>query len=232
MQEGRSPRGHRRLWVDAGVGLVVAVVVAVVLKSFVVGAIHVPSRSMATTLLPGDFVLINKLGRSAEVVLPDPFRGMQPHVVRTPQVRRTRIGDVVLVHPPALALECLGRGDQLFIKRCIATGGDTVAFHHGAVTVNGRRLIFPESALACDDPETAFPARDVRRVVVPEGEVFLLGDNAAESYDSRMWGSIPEEHIIGNAFMIYWSMRTPGSSGEVVDEKGAIRWDRIGTLIR
>jgi signal peptidase I len=231
-EESRNLERHRRLWIDAGAGLAVAVIVAMALKTFVVAAVHVPSRSMEATLLPGDYVLVNKLGRSAEVVLLNPMLGLQPHVVHIPQVRRTHIGDVVLVRPPTSALLCMGKGDLLFIKRCIATGGDTVEFCPGGVTVNGRPLIFPETALARSDPGSAFPERDARRIVVPQGEVFLVGDNASESFDSRAWGSVPEEQVVGNAFVIYWSLGQRGMSGEDCSGKVAIRWERIGTLLR
>ena len=224
-------QGYDRLLLDACVGVVVALVLAVLLKTFVVGAAYVPSGSMERTLFPGDFVLVNKLGRSADVLLPNLLLGFRPRVFRTPYMRRTRIGEIVLFRPPASMLPGHTGNDVLFLKRCIAAGGDTVEFREGRATVNRRPLILPGTAEAWNGKQEGGATAVEGTTVVSEDCVFLLGDNPSASLDSRIWGCVREDQIVGSAVVIYWSMWPPGSSGGRYRLFRAIRWDRIGTIL-
>jgi signal peptidase I len=206
---GSAPQsaGRAGFWIDIGIGAAIAVVVGVVLKTFVLGAVQVPTASMRATLLPGDFILVNKLQR------------------------QTRIGDVIVVHPPACAVPGSARGDVLFVKRCIATGGDTVEFRPRGIAVNQKPLFLPGTAAFWADPESGFKNDAGKRIIVPTGSLFLLGDNPSESSDSRAWGCIPASDVVGGAVAVYWSVSPEGpQSGR--DHQGGVRWERIGTIIR
>jgi signal peptidase I len=200
-----------RFWVDALLGLLIALILGIVLKTFVLCAVYVPSSSMEGTLLAGDYVLVNKLGHS---------------------IQRTRIGDVVLFHPPAGVVQGVQRDDLFFVKRCIATGGDTLEFVRGGIAVNRRPLLLPETAALWKNPDAGFVEQEGKSIIVPEGYLFLLGDNPSESYDSRAWGCIPERNVIGAAAIVYWSICPSRPSGEGHGQAGAIRWSRIGTVPR
>jgi signal peptidase I len=206
-----QPPGTRRFWGDVLIGVLAALVLGTVLKTFVLGAVYVPSGSMEGTLLPGDYVLVNKLSHS---------------------LQRTRVGDVIVFHPP-LGAASSGSGEGvLFLKRCIATGGDTVEIAGGRITVNGRRLLLPGTAALWREPEAGFGAPAAQRIVVPPGHLFLLGDNPSASSDSRAWGCVPENNVVGAAALVYWSIRPLQSSGSGNNGDGAIRWSRIGTILR
>lgn len=202
---------RNRFWVDVVLGVLIAVAFGMMLKAFVLGAVYVPSRSMEGTLLAGDYILVNKLG----------------HLIR-----RTRLGDVVLFRPPAVAMPGGEREDVLFVKRCIATGGDTLTFAYGSILVNRRRLLLPGTAALWRNPEGGCAESEGTCVIVPEGHLFLLGDNPSESFDSRAWGCIPESDVVGAAAMVYWSVCPSRPSGEGRGQPGAIRWNRIGTVPR
>lgn len=205
-------------------GLGAAVLAGLLLRTFVVGAITVPSPSMENTLLPGDFVLVNKLVaiRWIHPVLPG---GAMLHTpVRLPPLRRVAIGDVVVFSPPARA-PYSGTRRAYFVKRCIGTPGDILRFERGTVTVNGRPLGFPPGAVQATMPADFFP--EPTTIVVPEGSYFMVGDNSARSIDSRQWGAVPEESILGTAVFIYWSL-DHSSSGH---DRTVVRWSRVATRV-
>jgi signal peptidase I len=144
---------------------------------------------------------------------------------------KPRLGDVVVLHfgpgTPAVRMHPAG----LLIKRCVAIAGDTLLVIGGRVLVNGRELLLPSSASPHDalsgtpHPSTFGP------VVIPEEHCFVLGDNRERSTDSRVFGAVPMDAIIGRAVLIYWSL-AEDESGERGTGQRTIRWDRIGTLVR
>jgi signal peptidase I len=228
-EEVPRPDRKHRFRVDVVLGLMSALALGTVLKIFVLGAVFVPSASMEGTLLAGDFVLVDKLGRSSEILVPNLIPGGSPWMVRTPGFRQTRRGDIVLFRRPPAVLSDRQSGDRFFLKRCVATGGDTVEFRGGGIVVNGQMLLLPATAAVWNDPDRAYTADQGTRVAVPEGCLFLLGDNPLRSSDSRMWGCIPECDVIGRVVFIYWSKH---AAGETTEHSGAIRWERIGTVLR
>lgn len=231
-EDGIRP-GHRSpLWVDVVLGLLAALLLGFLLKTFVIGAVYVPSASMEGTLLPGDYIVVSKFGFSADVVLPGLFTASQSWVAHTPQFRHARIGDVVLFRPPAGAMPGDRRGDLFFVKRCVATGGDTVGFRRGTITVNRRPLLLPATAAFHRNPESGIAGYEGQYVVVPERSLYLLGDNPSESHDSRIWGCIPERDVVGIAAIVYWSKSPPPASPAGREQPGAIRWNRIGRIVR
>ena len=175
---------------------VTALSLALAVQAYAVKPYAIPSGSMEPTLRIGDRVLVDRAGHRL---------GAQPEV-----------GDIVF-HPPAGAdadpakcgaptgtMPCARPtaepSDQTFIKRVVALGGDTVAIRDGHVIRNGRTAAEPFAADCggaggCDFPEP---------ITVPEGSVYLMGDNRGASLDSRFWGPVPVSWVIGQARASYW----------------------------
>ncbi len=170
---------------------------------------RIPSASMRDTLLPGDYVLVQKL----EYGLPVPWTGR-----RLPALRPPRRGDVVVFRNPR------ERGED-FIKRCIAVGGETVEIRDKRVIVNGDTLAEPYAIHT--DRATRPGGYDYRDnfgpLTVAAGQVFMLGDNRDDSDDSRYWGPVPLGDVAGRPMVIYWSWD---------EASGGPRWNRILRRVR
>jgi signal peptidase I len=160
-------------WVGIVVG---ALVVALVVKTFLIQAFFIPSLSMYSTLDKGDRVLVNKLSYH----LHDIHRG-----------------DIVVFERPP-GVEDLGIKD--LIKRVVAVGGDTVETRKGHVYVNGRA----EPASYLDDGVA--PGPDVTRQTIAKGHIFVMGDNRGNSQDSRVFGPIDDDLVVGRAFVRIWPL--------------------------
>jgi len=175
----RSSTRNLLEWVAVIVG---AVLVALLIKTFVVQAFRIPSESMITTLEVGDRVLVNKLSYD---------------------VHDLNRGDVVVFErPPGLPS---GPNDPKdLIKRVIGLPGDTVVAKDGEIYINDQRLEEPYLA-----DTTATYNLDIP-VTVPEGQVWVMGDNRTNSEDSRVFGPIESDTIVGRAFTIMWP---PGRIG-------------------
>lgn len=174
-------------WVAVIVG---ALVVALVVKTFLFQAFYIPSASMEPTLEKGDRVLVNKLSYDLH------------------DVNR---GDVVVFELPRDAIGADGIKD--LIKRVIGLPGDTIESRDGVVYINDRRLAepyLPDGVATGDTTNGSNPP--IERQVVPDGTVFVMGDNRANSHDSRYAdrGPIPIDAIVGRAFVLVWP---PGKMG-------------------
>jgi signal peptidase I len=201
-------RSKPREYVEA---IVVAVALALFFRQFFIQAFRIPSASMESTLLVGDFLFVNKFLYGAQI----PFTNL-----RLPAIRKPRRGDIIVFKSPTDGRD--------FIKRCVAVAGDTVAIRNKVLYVNGD---------AQEEPYTQHTDRDVRMpsqdrrdfmspIVVPAGHIFMLGDNRDNSHDSRYWGALPIQNVRGKAMFIYFSIDT---------QRGFIpprlRLTRIGDLI-
>jgi signal peptidase I len=186
--------------------ILIALVVAVLIKTFLVQAFYIPSASMEPTLMPGDRVLVNKL------------------VYRFGDVHR---GDVIVFENPDLSqipnrnwvegvLHWLGEGlgvaqpeNEDLIKRVIGLPGDTVEIRDHTVSVNGRPLTEPYLTA-----QARASMGDFGPVTVPNRALFVMGDNRGNSADSRFGlGSVPEDNVIGRAFVIVWPPSDAGGLG-------------------
>jgi signal peptidase I len=175
--------------------VVVALVIAVVVKTFVVQAFFIPSQSMENTLLVGDRVLVAKfLYRFSDPKYPDVVVFSSPVGSRLPEPKRglpAKIGNDIA---EGLGLKS---SEQDFIKRVIATEGQTVEVKVGSVFVDGKQL--NDNHRKSADPMPDFPP-----TVVPKGQIFVMGDNRNNSEDSRFFGPIPRSTIVGRAFVLVW----------------------------
>ena len=214
---GKKRRRPRSFWRELPVLILVALVIALVIKSFVVQAFFIPSSSMENTLDIGDKVLVNKLVyhfrsiQPGDVVVFDGDGSWEPAPApaKASSDPVVRLFDVTLdpLYHSILGLFGTAPGQTDFIKRVIGVPGDRVACctASGDVTVNGVALheqsyLFPDNA----------PSRQKFSITVPPGRLWVMGDHRAVSWDSRGHmqdpggGTIPENMVIGRAFMIVW----------------------------
>lgn len=194
--------------------VVIAFLIALLIRTFVIQAFKIPSGSMLSTLQIGDHILVNKIFMGTPVDIP--FTDI--NLFRMPGFRQPERGDVVVFKYPE-------DPKRDFIKRVIAVGGDSVEARDKDVYVNGRKLIEPYVQHVDSDirPREADPRDNFGPVTVPKGSIFVMGDNRDQSYDSRYWGFVDTRQIKGNAVVIYWSW----DSG-----KSWPRFNRIGRLVK
>jgi len=203
-----------------------AIIAALILRALVIQAFRIPTGSMEDTLLVGDFLLVNKFIYGARI----PFTN-----TRLPAIRQPKQNDVIVFkYPEDPELD--------YIKRCIASEGQTVEIKNKVIHVDGKRFPLPAHAKFID-PEIKPPGvqdynvqpvgagnRDnYGPVIVPKGYLFAMGDNRDNSLDSRYWGFLPKKNIVGNALIIYWSWDKEIPTYKIFSK---IRWDRIGDLIK
>jgi signal peptidase I len=233
---------------EAAASLLRTVVVALFLLTFVLQPFLIPSESMERTLLVGDFLLFNKQVYGQEGGL---SRWLMPYRV----VQR---GDIVAFHHP---------DPPLLVKRVVGVPGDRLRIEDGRVLVNGQPQAEPYVVFepAAPNPfRDNFPAqvytdplvdpdwwREMQgltrdgELTVPAGEYFVLGDNRNHSKDSRFWGFVPREAIVGRPLVIYFSLRRPSTTDveQASDDrlghdrelpsrlKGFARWKRIFRVV-
>ena len=161
--------------------LVLTLIIFLVIQTFVAQPYKVQQQSMEITLEPDQYVLVDKL---------------------TPRFDTYKRGDIVVFTPPDDWVQDDGTP---FIKRVIGLGGDTVEIRDGAVFINGARLDEVYTFGQPDEPAqpTTVPG-DEDRWVVPSDELFLMGDHRSNSADSRTFGPVPAEQVIGRAWLRYW----------------------------
>jgi signal peptidase I len=191
---------------EYGEAIVVAVLLALVIRAFVVQAFTIPSGSMMDTLLVGDYILVNKFLYGPEV----PFTE-----VHLPGFREPRRGDVIVFKYP-------NDESRDFIKRIVAVGGETVQVRDDRVYVNGQLLEEPyvrPGSIPAQPSGTCRYLYACEPTLVPPGAYFVMGDNRDNSQDSRYWGFVKREKIRGKAFMIYWSWN---------GDRHWLRWRRLG----
>lgn len=213
--------------------IVVAVILALSIRTFAVQAFKIPTGSMEPNLLIGDHLLVNKLVYSPSLgPIEDALLGK----------RRIERGHVVVFkYPDDPARD--------FIKRVIALPGETVEIRDKTVLVNGQPLVEPyahfiESASG-DEAGFGFRSESIRGnwgpEVVPEGKLLVLGDNRDNSRDSRSWGFLPIDQVKGRALLVYWSYHASGEeyrrSGwewvkDTLSALGRTRWNRFFHVIR
>ena len=201
-------KSQLRDWTEA---LIVAAILALIIRTFVVQAFKIPSGSMEDTLLIGDHLLVNKFIYGTQL----PFSDDPVLAIRQPER-----GDIIVFEfPEDKDKSYFKRRD--FIKRVVGLPGDTIEIRNKNVFVNGERYMTPE-AVYKDGNLTAGPRDNMPPVTVPDDNYFVMGDNRDRSYDSRFWRFVDRSAIKGLAFIKYWSWDS---------EKFMPRWGRIGRMI-
>jgi signal peptidase I len=167
-----------------------AILLALFIRTFIVQAFKIPSGSMLPTLLIGDHLLVNKFLYGLRV----PIVGKRVFQVFRPE----RDDIIVFVYPEDRSKD--------FIKRVKAVAGDTIEIRDKVVHVNGQKLEDPYAHYDVGGRVIPGSLRDnFGPFTVPDGEVFVMGDNRDHSHDSRFWGTVPVDDILGKAFILYWS---------------------------
>ena len=169
----------------------IAILLALVIRTFVVQAFKIPSGSMEPTLLIGDHILVNKF-----------IYGIKLPVLRhtlVPIGKPKRNDVIVFIYPVDTSKD--------FIKRVIGLPGDKVEISGQRVSINGKPFDDKYGFHAAPEKMTTTGGKESKfgPVIVPDGHYFVMGDNREHSYDSRFWGFVPSQSIKGKAFIIYWS---------------------------
>lgn len=188
--------------------IIIALVLALVIRTFVIQAFKIPSGSMEPTLEIGDHLLVNKFIYGIKI----PFTSINLFPWKSPQR-----GDVIVFIYP------LDPGKD-FIKRVVGVGGDTVSIVNKKLYINGVEAPDPHAVYR----ENSVLLGELQKldnfgpVTVPKESLFVLGDNRDHSFDSRFWGFVPLKDVLGKAFTIYWSWNS---------QRSLVRWNRLGHLI-
>jgi len=182
--KGMKKKSALREWIEA---IIIAFVLAMVIKVFIVEAFKIPTGSMRPTLLEGDLIMVNKFIYGAKLPLLD---------VRLPALRQPQRGEIVVFIYPY-------NPKKNFIKRLVAFEGESVEIRKGTVYVNDKPLLDAAFNQRYYYNRGDF-AREGQKVVVPRDSYFVLGDNSASSQDSRYWGFVPKRNLRGKAILIYW----------------------------
>jgi signal peptidase I len=204
-QAERKTKSNRNIFQEYSEAFVVAVVLAIIIRALFVQAFKIPSGSMQPTLLIGDHILVNKLIYGIRIPFTDK---------RWPEIVQPRRGDVIVfVFPEDRTKD--------FIKRVVAVAGDTIEIRSKQVILNGQAVTNPYAHFSSNMiyPGDINPRDNMNPVKVPQGHLFVMGDNRDESHDSRFWGFVPLDDVKGEAFLIYYSAHADG-------------WRRLFNVIR
>lgn len=165
-----------REWLES---LLIALVLALVIRAFVVQAFKIPTGSMRPTLLEGDRILVNKFLYKFK----EPSRG-----------------DVIVFKYPE-------DKKKDFIKRLIAVGGETVEIKNGGIYINDEKVEEPFIVRQMRYYNKSPYGGSGSKITIPEDSFYVLGDNSASSKDSRYWGFVPRKNLVGKAFFLYWPIK-------------------------
>jgi len=233
----RSRPQKKPFWREYGESLVIAVILALILRAFLVQAFSIPSGSMEPTLRIGDYLLVTKYSYGIR----NPFNNKI--LIHTGTPHRGDVAVFIFPQDPT----------KDFIKRVIGVPGDRIQIINKKVYINGKLYVTPQAVF--DDPTvipapqtpTESPRDNFGPVVVPPRSYFCMGDNRDHSYDSRFWGYVPLANFLGKAQIIYFSWKGPPGESFIQAFAGgfkgliyhfhwntkdfSVRWDRIGRII-
>jgi len=205
MTDDKQPKSKVKEYVES---IIIAILIALFIRTFLVCAYKIPSRSMVPTLLVGDHILVNKFIYGVKIPL------LRRTIIPFREPQRGEI--VVFIFPNDRSKD--------FIKRVIGVAGDKIEIKNKKIFINDREFkdsygIFSDSLIL---PQSLQPRDNFGPVIVPEKSIFVMGDNRDESLDSRFWGFVDLKDVEGKAFVIYWSWNR--------DEHN-LRWQRLGQLL-
>lgn len=197
--------------------IVIAVILALFIRTFVVQAFKIPSGSMLPTLQIGDHLLVNKFIYGIK----NPFTDATLVSITEPER-----GDIVVFRfPKDPSID--------YIKRVIGIAGDKVEVKDKVIYINDVKMEDP-SGYRTDSPVLPggmSPRDNLGPIMVPENALFVMGDNRDNSYDSRFWGFVKTDAVLGEAFILYWSWDIKESLFSPA-RWSSIRWSRIGDLVK
>lgn len=204
----KIPQKKKSLLREYAEAIIIALLLALFIRAFVVQAFKIPSGSMIPTLLIGDHILVSKFIYG----LRNPFSGAVWIPVKEPE----RLDVVVFKYPV--------NPSQDFIKRVIGLPGDRVEIINKEVYINGSRLENDPGVHGGEQviPKGGSPRDNFGPVTVPARSLFVMGDNRDNSHDSRFWGFVDFRDLKGKAFVLYWSWDR---------EDFNVRWQRFGKVI-
>ncbi len=268
-----------------------AIVIVMIINGIAIASFVVPTGSMENTVMTGDFLFVNKFvyGPSTPQVIP--FFNIPLPYYKLPPIMDPEKGDVIVFVFPGMRDQAEADEFQYYLKRCVATAGDTLQIINNKLYVNGKESKLPEHGTYDDyypdlprEKFDTFPygkgwtRKNYGPIVIPkegdkiqltkqtlpewkifiareghsvttdgvniliDGEVrneytverdyvFGMGDNRDHSLDSRFWGFIPVQDIVGSPIVVYWSWDTNSPISNLVDKFKSIRWNRIATFI-
>lgn len=198
-------KGKKSVWREYAEALIIALLLALVIRAFIVQAFKIPSESMLNTLQVGDHLLATKFAYGLKIPFTDTYlyKGEDP-----------KRGDIIIFKYP-------NDPSVDYIKRIVGVPGDVIEVRDKQLYRNGQPV--KEDFIRHTDPDSVEPLRDnYAPVKVPDGKYFVMGDNRDNSLDSRFWGFVDRDAIRAKAWRIYWSW---GGLGD-------IRWSRIGQEIK
>ena len=195
-------------FVEYAEAIIIAILIALFIRTFIVQAFKIPSGSMKPTLLIGDHILVNKFIYGVRI----PF--VRKALISIGEPKREDV--IVFIYPEDRSKD--------FIKRVVGVGGDTIEIRNKKIFLNG--LPYQDNhGVYVDDfilPGSIQPRDNFGPFTVPKGTVFAMGDNRDQSYDSRFWGFVPLKDVLGKALIIYWSWD---------GEDNGVRWSRLGSIL-
>jgi len=279
-------------WTKTIVG---AIIVVMFINGLLIASFVVPTGSMESTVMTGDFLFVNKFvyGPSTPQVVP--FLNIPLPFFKFPGIKDPERGDVIVFIFPGEWFEVKAREFQYFLKRCVAIAGDSLQIIDNKIYVNGVEQPFPENGhVKMPAPDTLRPtsyppgrtdvdgkpyfthkygpiripkegdtiwlthknfdewnifiqreghkvSKDYQAIYIDQQPVtyyivernycFGIGDNRDNSHDSRFWGFIPYENVVGSPLMVYWSWNTDLPLFKIFDKIASVRWGRIFTFI-
>ncbi len=200
-------------WREYTESIIIAIIIALFVRSIFIQAYKIPSGSMEPTLLVGDHLLVNRLSYVVKVPYFD-------NVIYT--LGKPKRGDIIVFRYPE-------NPKVDYIKRVIAVESETIEIKNKVIYING--IIKPDSWGRYIDnqliPREIAPRDNFGPYTVPKDAVFAMGDNRDNSQDSRFWGPVRKEHLVGKALILYFSW-----NNNTTDPFELIRWSRIGHLIK
>ncbi|MGH9449104.1 MAG: signal peptidase I [Terriglobia bacterium] len=240
IQSPPAPRNGDSAW-DTVRSLLVILVAVFCIRTFVGEATVIPTGSMENTILIGDHVFLDKLSYGPQI----PYTPL-----RLPWLGSIHRGDIIAFHYPR-------NPSQMYVKRVIGVGGDVIRVVNKQVYRNGRKLVepyaihtrpgimrwpdnFPPPIGEVDELAEAGGvdptwARQIPEYIhrdglhVPKGYLFVMGDNRDDSSDSRFWGFVPIQNVVGEPLFVYWSYNAPTSDWMADSLEGRLRFD--GSII-
>lgn len=230
-RRAKKPEKPMPIMIDYARAFFPVLIIVFVLRSFLFEPFRIPSGSLEPTLLMGDFILVNKFDYGVRLPV------VHKKIVKLNEPQR---GDVIVFRwPPNPSYD--------FIKRVIGMPGDKISYINKELFVNGQKIpqTFVQEAMAQNESgeewratekqedllgvshkifvDTKKYSRDFKDIVVPKGMYFVMGDNRDDSADSRFWGFVPEENVVGKAIFIWMSWAG--------FHDGGVRWNRVGKVI-